>query len=169
MITLYHGTDCDIRTPDPSRGREGTDFGQGFYLTPDVESAKSMASITVDRNGTGRRTVNIYDFNEEAASAAGLRIRRFVEMDMDWVSFVIANRNFERDAPDHNLDSLYDVVVGFVADDKIRALMRSYRLGLTTSDKILGILKSRPWRVIQYSFHTKRAVRFLTLKEVWHE
>ena len=169
MITLYHGTNCDISSPDPLRGREGTDFGQGFYLTPDMESARSMAATVVDRRGTGTKTIYIYEFDDEAASAAGMKIRRFSEMDMDWVSFVIANRNFERDAPDHNLDRLYDIVVGFVADDRIRALMRSYRLGLTTSELILGTLKSRPWRVVQYSFHTKRSINFITLKEVWHE
>ena len=97
------------------------------------------------------------------------KIRRFEEMDMDWVSFVIANRNFERSALDHNLDSLYDIVVGFVADDKIRALMRGYRLGLTTSKHILKVLKTRKWRVVQYSFHTKRAVKFLKFKEAYHE
>lgn len=35
MIYLYHGTDMDFDIPLPSKGRKGTDFGQGFYLTPD--------------------------------------------------------------------------------------------------------------------------------------
>ena len=38
MITLYHGTNEPFDAPDPNRGRRGTDFGQGFYLTPDVLS-----------------------------------------------------------------------------------------------------------------------------------
>ena len=33
MIYLYHGTDVEFDRPDPTRGRKGTDFGQGFYLT----------------------------------------------------------------------------------------------------------------------------------------
>ena len=169
MITLYHGSNCSVISPNPLLGRQGTDFGQGFYLTPDLDSARSMAAIVVDRKGEGAKTVNVYEFDEEALVGAGLRIRRFPMMDLDWVSFVIANRNFEREAPDHNLDRLYDVVVGLVADDKIRALIRSYRLGLTTPEQILGVLTSKKWRVTQYSFHTLRAMNFLRLTEVWHE
>ena len=43
MIYLYHGTDLEFDTPFPERGRKGTDFGQGFYLTPHLESAVNMA------------------------------------------------------------------------------------------------------------------------------
>ena len=49
MITLYHGSNCDVRKPIPSKGRRGTDFGRGFYLTPDMDSARSMASLVAAR------------------------------------------------------------------------------------------------------------------------
>ena len=39
MIYLYHGTDTEIIVPLHDKGRKGTDFGQGFYLTPNLESA----------------------------------------------------------------------------------------------------------------------------------
>lgn len=169
MITLYHGSNCDVRKPIPSKGRRGTDFGQGFYLTPDMDSARSMASLVVAREGAGTRTINVFEFDDEAASAAGLRIRRFDALDMDWVSFVLANRCFDRSAPDHNIDGLYDIVVGLIADDKIRTLIRLYRNGLMTKDAVLAALQAAPWRVVQYSFHTARSLRFLKLKEVWHE
>ena len=39
MIYLYHGTDKEFDVPLPERGRRGTDFGQGFYLTPHFDSA----------------------------------------------------------------------------------------------------------------------------------
>ena len=99
MIALYHGSNCDVRRPVPSRGRRGTDFGQGFYLTPDMDSARSMASLVVAREGSGSRTINVFEFNDEAALDVGLRIRRFDVLDMDWVSFVLANRCFDRSAP----------------------------------------------------------------------
>ena len=41
MIYLYHGTDKEFDVPLPERGRRGTDFGQGFYLTPHFDSAAS--------------------------------------------------------------------------------------------------------------------------------
>ena len=168
-MILYHGTNCEIRKPDPRKGHRGTDFGQGFYLTPDMESARNMASLVVAREGTGCRTINVFELDDAAARLAGLKVRKFEDMDENWIRFVIANRNFEWDASDHNLDQLYDVVVGFIADDKIRNLIRMYRDGLMTPAMMLSIMKDRPWRVIQYSFHTLRSVRFLKLKEVWHE
>lgn len=168
-MILYHGTNCDIRKPDPQKGHRGTDFGQGFYLTPDMESARNMASLVVARERTGCRTINVFEFDDAAARRVGLKVRTFDGMNEDWIHFVIANRNFERDASDHNLDRLYDLVVGFIADDKIRNLIRMYRDGLMTPAMMLSIMKDRPWRVVQYSFHTLRSVRFLKLKEVWHE
>ena len=43
MIHLFHGTNVVFNAIDPLKGRRGTDFGQGFYLTPNLESAKRMA------------------------------------------------------------------------------------------------------------------------------
>ena len=54
MITLYHDTNEPFDVPDPNRGRRGTDFGQGFYLTPDFVSAANIAGLTTPcwmRNG----------------------------------------------------------------------------------------------------------------------
>ena len=165
MIALYHGSNCDVRKPIPSKGRRGTDFGQGFYLTPNMDSARSMASLVMAREGIGTRTINVFEFDDEAASVAGLRIRRFDALDLDWVSFVLANRCFDRSAPAHNIDSLYDIVVGLIADDKIRTLIRLYRNGLMTKDAVLAALQTAPWRVVQYSFHTERALLKLTMKD----
>ena len=169
MITLYHGSNCDVKNPIPAMGRRGTDFGQGFYLTPDMESARSMAALVAKREESDVRSISVFDFDIDAASAAGVAIRRFDVMDADWMSFVLANRCFDRSAPDHNIDKLYDIVIGYIADDKIRNLIRLYRSGLTKLDDMLKAMRDAPWRVVQYSFHTKRAVKFLTLKEVWHE
>ena len=169
MITLYHGSNCDVINPIPMKGRRGTDFGQGFYLTPDMDSARSMASIVARRQGNGPKTINVFEFDIDAASAAGMAIRRFDFMDVEWMSFVLANRCFDRSAPDHNIDKLYDVVIGFIADDKIRNMIRLYRSGLMKQDDVLKAMQEASWRIMQYSFHTLRSVSFLTLKEVWHE
>ena len=108
MITLYHGSNCDVTKPIPTRGRRGTDFGQGFYLTPNMDSARSMASLVARREGEGTRSISVFEFDLDAASAAGMVIRRFDFMDAEWMSFVLANRIFDRSAPDHNIDRLYE-------------------------------------------------------------
>ena len=169
MITLYHGSNCDVTKPIPMRGRRGTDFGQGFYLTPDMDSARSMAALVARREESGTRSISVFNFDIDAASAAGMAIRRFDFMDAEWMSFVLANRCFDRSAPDHNIDRLYDIVIGYIADDKIRNLIRLYRSGLMKLADVLKAMQDAPWRVMQYSFHTPRSTSFLTLKEVWHE
>ena len=60
-------------------------------------------------------------------------------------------------------------MIGFIADDKIRNMIRLYRSGLMKQDDVLKAMQEAPWRVMQYSFHTLRSTKFLTLKEVWHE
>ena len=169
MIILYHGSNCDVTKPIPTKGRRGTDFGQGFYLTPDMDSARSMASLVTKREGCGTRTISVFELDLDAASAAGMVVRRFDSMDAEWMSFVLANRCFDRSAPDHNIDRLYDIVIGLIADDKIRNLLRLYRSGLMDLAGVLKAMQEAPWRVLQYSFHTPRSTRFLKFKEVWHE
>ena len=43
MIKLYHGSNITIDQIDLSIGRKGKDFGQGFYLSPDLKQAQRMA------------------------------------------------------------------------------------------------------------------------------
>ena len=42
-MKLYHTGKMIIRDPDLTRGRKNADFGQGFYLTPDMEFAYRWA------------------------------------------------------------------------------------------------------------------------------
>jgi len=39
-MKLFHGTIHEFTIPDPSRGRVGTDFGAGFYLTDSERMAE---------------------------------------------------------------------------------------------------------------------------------
>lgn len=42
-MKLYHGTNSDIEKIDLSKGLRHKDFGKGFYLTPDKNTAIRMA------------------------------------------------------------------------------------------------------------------------------
>lgn len=168
MITLYHGTYEPFDTPDPNRGRRGTDFGQGFYLTPDFDSAVNIAGLSVVRAGSGKKVVLRYDFDEDRAATLGLNRRRLSALDSEWMSFVIANRMGDRTAADHNIDRLYDIVDGLVADDKIVTLLRRYQTGELAQEDIVKILQQRPWRTVQYSFHSRKAIMCLSRTEVMY-
>ncbi|MBQ1368748.1 MAG: DUF3990 domain-containing protein [Firmicutes bacterium] len=38
-MRLFHTSNMEIWEPDVVRGRKNADFGQGFYLTPDLDFA----------------------------------------------------------------------------------------------------------------------------------
>jgi len=168
MITLYHGTNEPFDVPDPNRGRRGTDFGQGFYLTPNFDSAKRMALRAARWKGVQRGVVLRYAVDESERAFASLKIRSFPCIALDWLRFVVANRFMDASADDHNLDARWDVVHGLVADDRVVQILDDLRQGFATEDETLKKLQSAPFQTVQYSFHTLRAVSCLKLQEVTH-
>lgn len=42
-MIVYHSTNADIAEIDLMKGSRFKDFGQGFYVTPDLETAQRMA------------------------------------------------------------------------------------------------------------------------------
>lgn len=168
MIYLYHGTDLEFDLPNPEMGRRGTDFGQGFYLTPHIESAVNMARRVARRKNSQGAVVICYSLDENQLVSAGLRIRSFLNIEPGWLRFVVANRYFQQDAPDHNLDKRWDVVHGFIADDRIVRLLDALVKGFTTEDEVLKTLRMAQFKSIQYSFHSAAAVSLLKKIEVKH-
>ena len=73
MIVLYHGTNVEFHAPDVDAGRSGMDFGKGFYLTPNLESAKFMAKRVKRLKTAGEEIVLKFAFDEKAAAESGIR------------------------------------------------------------------------------------------------
>lgn len=168
MIYLYHGTDTEFETPIPEMGRRGTDFGQGFYLTPHLDSAVNMAHRVSRRKNSLESVVMCYSLDENQLVSEGLRIRSFLNIEPDWLRFVVANRYFLQDASDHNLDKRWDVVHGFIADDRIVQLLDGLMKGTTSEDDVLKTLCASRFKSVQYSFHSATAVSLLKRIEVKH-
>lgn len=42
-MKVYHGSNCDIVEIDLTKDSRYKDFGRGFYVTPDFDTAKRMA------------------------------------------------------------------------------------------------------------------------------
>ena len=49
-MILYHGSNTDIATIDLTRGVQYKDFGKGFYLTPNKETAVQMAKLELKKH-----------------------------------------------------------------------------------------------------------------------
>ena len=165
MIHLFHGTNVVFDAVDPLKGRRGTDFGQGFYLTPNQESAKRMAQRVATRKGGGAVVMH-YGVDESCLSNGDLSVRQFPVIDLSWLRFIVANRYNLLSAAEHNLQRRFDIVNGLVADDKVVQILDDLRNEMISEEEALAKLRAVPYQTIQYSFHTERAVAYLNRLEV---
>ena len=165
MIHLFHGTNVVFDAVDPLKGRRGTDFGQGFYLTPNQESAKRMAQRVATRKGGGAVVMH-YGVDESCLSNGDLSVRQFPVIDLSWLRFIVANRYNLLSAAEHNLQRRFDIVHGLVADDMVVQILDDLRNEMISEEDALVRLRAAPFQTVQYSFHTERAVAYLNRLEV---
>lgn len=154
-MKLYHGTNTDIEHIDFTFSKVGKDFGVGFYLTPDLESAKRQAKRRADIEG-GTPIVLTYEFNDSALNGEELKTISFEHYTIEWAMFVKKNRANKTRNQVHD----YDIVVGPIADDDIGMQMRRFNAGIITIDEFLENLKYKHI-VLQYFFGTQNAIKHL--------
>ena len=125
---VYHGTNIIIERPDCKKGREGLDFGHGFYVTTMREQAAEWAKHVAANNG-GIPIINAYTIDREAILREGRSVI-FNAYDEQWLDFVVRNR---QGLP----VSDYDYIEGGVANDRVVDSVRLYILGLIPIDVAL--------------------------------
>ena len=76
-MILYHGTNEDIEAIDLNRGLRHKDFGKGFYLTPDRNTAIRMAQKKTRLFG-GSATLITYEL-DDAVIQSDLKVKVFPE------------------------------------------------------------------------------------------
>ena len=85
-LTLFHGTPDEIVVPTYGRGKEKHDYGQGFYLTENVELAKEWA---VCRPNEANGFVHQYELNID-----NLKILDFQEKGvLAWLTELMKHRD----------------------------------------------------------------------------
>ena len=154
-MILYHGTNEDIKAIDLTRGMRHKDFGKGFYLTPDRNTAIRMAQKKARLFG-GSATLITYEM-DDAALKSDLKVKIFPEQAcVEWLIFVDANRDRKNVAPIHD----YDIVVGPIADDGVVLQLTNFREGIYTPEQAAAQLQDK-YLDQQYFFGTEQALRFL--------
>lgn len=154
-MTLYHGSNIDIDVIDLSKGSQYKDFGKGFYLTPDKDTAIRMARKKARLFG-GTPTLIAYDF-DDLAMKSNLEIKVFPEKaNTEWFLFVDANRDRKNDKPVHH----FDIVVGPIADDGVVLQMTNYHEGIYSPEEAAKLLQDR-YLDQQYYFGSELALAFL--------
>ena len=93
-MILYHGTNQDIELIDLTKGLLHKDFGKGFYLTPDSNTAIRMAQKKARLFG-GAPLLITYEM-DDVALQSDLKVKIFPEKAcVEWLLFVDANRDRE--------------------------------------------------------------------------
>jgi hypothetical protein len=163
---LYHGTDiisaktiCEAQRADVGIGSKKVDFGPGFYLTDNINTAKQWAVRKAAVRNSSPAIITAM-FDEDAANSI---IERFAE-DLRWGRFVINNRNGQAyidkvPFKDNNLDARYPITYGRIADVEVRDIAGNLRKSGKMLDSIEGILNAN--YSMQYAFHTDEAISYI--------
>ena len=135
MIELFHGSTVEVSAPLVNLGREGVDFGRGFYLTRLETQASSWARTVAERRKYNTPVLNSYEFDiGTAKEQAGSRYKVFDSYNLEWLEYVIDCRR------GGFLQDNFDVVEGGVANDKVIDTVEDYEKGIITAEQALGQL-----------------------------
>lgn len=155
-MLVYHGTNADVEEINLKKGSRFKDFGQGFYVTPDLETAQRMARKKVNLF-KGKPMVICYELDESALKAPELEVLVFPEKaTSEWINFVSNNRDR------HSIESpcLYDIVKGPIADDGVALQLGRLRLHAEEAEQIALDLQDK-YLDQQICFRTKRSLTYL--------
>lgn len=160
MKILYHGSNLSIGEINLQKGRKGKDFGQGFYLSEDINQAKKMAEIVTEREEKGHPIVNCFSFDEALFADKKIKTLSFDSYNKDWAEFILLNRNNKSSRQAHH----YDFVYGPIADEKVGVQIRLFTQELITIDALIkGLSFIKP--TFQYFFGTNKAISYLEKME----
>ncbi len=141
--SLFHGTTLSNAERIVSEGIRFDqnffmcDFGPGFYLSPDVSSAKTWASrkafretpaiVELQLNKDFSKRLHVKDFGIITDTLTDEKI-------LSWAQFIINNRcgaDYMKETPlsktlcDNNLSGTYDIVVGQIADGDVTQIAQA--------------------------------------------
>ena len=157
MITLYHGSNVQIKNVDLSQCNPYKDFGKAFYLTSDKAQASEVAHARVDIFG-GEPIISTFTFDESLLVDGSLTYKSFDAYSEQWADFIFMHRDETHVPPYmHN----FDVVYGPIANDRIGLQIRNYRMGNIDRKEFLRRLKYMKGITFQYAFCTIRAIKKL--------
>ena len=148
-MILYHGGSEEIASPDLVHSRKAVDFGAGFYVTPIYDQARRWSEKRKRRMGTA--VVSRYEFDESAV--ANLKVLRFESYSEAWLDFIVRCRALQD-------DSVWDIVSGGVANDKVFDTLEAFFDGFATKAQTIDKLRMETPNM-QLCFRTAAALQLL--------
>lgn len=129
MIEVYHGGTEAITNPLVNAGREGLDFGKGFYVT----LLRGQAELWADRMARQRKSekmLSVYDLDIDAIRS-NYRYLFFPHYDADWLNFIANSRTGKMPWKE------YDCIEGGIADDRVIDMVEGYIAGTVSAEYAL--------------------------------
>jgi hypothetical protein len=154
-MKLYHGSILAVRKPILLTRQRLLDFGKGFYTTTNLKQAERWAQIKKARSKDTyvKAVVTVYDFPDLLISDGRFIIKKFLELDVEWLDFIFQNR---KGLIDHG----YDIVMGPVANDVLYTTITLYEAGILNKNETIIRLKVNEL-FDQVSFHNTYALEEL--------
>lgn len=121
-LTIFHGSQNVIETPEYGFGKRYNDFGLGFYCTENFELAKEWACPMPHDGYANRYKLNVNGLNVMRLTESPFNI-------LNWLALLLSNRTFDissgiaQTAKEYLINhflpdiSEVDVLIGYRADD----------------------------------------------------
>lgn len=170
-IILYHGSYTIVDKIDLYQSEPNKDFGQGFYVTTSKEQAINFIKLSINKallkNKISDGNKCGYVFIYKLKSIDNLKIKYFEEANIEWLHFVVANRDVKIFNELLNQYDNYNVFVGKIANDRTAATLQAYinglygDIGIEQVDKIVIDLLLPQKLDNQICFRTNEAINNL--------
>lgn len=174
-LTLYHGSYCEVITPDLGQCAKYKDFGQGFYLTSSKKQAENFIRTSVKKAALNGKIddkqkygiISIFQFSYNT----GLKIYTFPEADTNWLHCVVAHRKKNTFPELVKEMTEYDIIAGKIANDNTNATIAAYiasaygQIGTQQADNICISLLLPERLQNQFCFRTNNALKSITFVE----
>lgn len=136
-ITLYHGSKSGIRGAISPSSRESCDFGKGFYMGTDRNQLLTLIC--------NYPNAKIYTLSVELSELKILN----VEVGIDWALLVAYNRGKMESVKNSsiynrfaNLSKDYDMIVGYIANDRMFVVLDRFFNGEITDFALINSLSA---------------------------
>lgn len=160
---IYHGTDSYFDVIDLNQCNWNTDFGHGFYLSENYNTALKRVRNKLDGNdGIGY----VYSYSIPSITELrniGFNVKLFRGADISWIDFIIKNRK------DTSFIHPYDIIIGPTADANTITLINKFlrETNRNKMDKANLIDKLDVSKYgIQYCFCSQISLDYLQMRKI---
>lgn len=179
-MILYHGSYCEIKTPDLAKCADFKDFGKGFYLTSSKEQAESFIHTSLKK----AKAQNVISKEQRHGVVSIFRYHHnesiydfvFHDADADWLHCVVGHRKANTFPAVVEKLKKYDIIAGKIADDATNVTILTYLIGAygTIGSKeadnfcIGRLIPERPKD--QFCFRTDKSLKCLSFEgseQIW--